>query len=133
MPREDDQKPKRRPGRPTYRTFHDRIGFQIEPPLHAAINIIAQERGVRFEEIYAEAVRHALTVRKDKSLYYIASPPRRYAKRVTVPMEPSLGEAARAASEQDQRRLNDFFQTAIRLYLEHLDRLPPEIPRESVS
>ena len=39
-------------------------------------------------------------------------------------MEPSLAEAVRATSEQDQQRITDFFQTAAWLYLKHLDRLP---------
>lgn len=124
MPKEDNPKPKRRSGRPAYRTFHHSIGFQIAPRLHLAIGAIAAERQVRFEDIYAEATRHALTVRKTQPLYYIPSPTRPYATRVGVKMEPSLAAAARTASEQDHHRLTDFFQTAVHLYLEHLGRLP---------
>ena len=127
MPRDDNEKQKRRPGRPRFRTFYDRIGFQVTLPLHTAISIIAQERQVRFEDIYTEAVRHALIIRQNQPLHYIPSPPRRYAKRVTVNMDPSLAETARAASELDQQRLNDFFQTAVHLYLEYLGRLPGKI------
>ena len=121
MPTEDNPKPKRRPA---YRPFHHSIGFQIAPRLHLEVRAIVTERQVRFEDIYAEATRHALTVRKTEPLCYISSPTIRYATRAGVKMEPSLAAAARTASKQDHHRLTDFFQTAVHLYLEHLGRLP---------
>ena len=49
---------------------------------------------------------------------------RRFAKRIAIHMEPSLEESIRTASQEDQQRLIDFFQTAVWLYLKQLDRLP---------
>lgn len=124
MPREDDEKPKRRPGRPTYRTFHDRIGFHISSPMHQEIKKIAAERKVRLEEIYAETINLLLEIRKIKSVLYISPPTRPLGMRVTVPMEPDLSAKARDLAKQDHRPIADVFQTAVHLYLESLSRLP---------
>ena len=115
---------KKKLGRPSYRTFYNQIGFQVAKPLHAEMNAIAQERGIRREDIYAEAIQNILEIRNITSILYTPSPPRRFAARVTIFMNPSLAESARAASLQDQQRLTDFFQTAAWLYLKQLDRLP---------
>lgn len=115
---------KKKPGPKPHRTFYNRIGFQVSELFHAEINNIAQERKVRFEDIYAEAVQHLLNERKKNSILYTPSPTRRFAQRVTIHMEPTLEEAVRATCLQDQQRLTDFFQTTAWLYLKHLDRLP---------
>ena len=124
MPREDNGKPKRRPGRPTYRTFHDRIGFHISPSMHQEIKRIAAERKLRLEEIYAETINHLLGVRKRTSVLYISPPTRPLAMRVTVPMDPDLSAKARDLAKQDHRPLAVIFETAVHLYLESLSRLP---------
>ena len=115
---------KKRLGRPSYRTFYNRIGFQVSEEIHIEINNIAQERKARFEDIYAEAVNYLLSIRKKDSIIYTPAPMRPFARRVTIHMEPSLEEAVRAACQEDQHRLVDFFQTAAWLYLKQLDRLP---------
>lgn len=125
MPREDNGKPKRRPGRPTYRTFHDRIGFHISPSMHQEIKTIAADRKLRLEEIYAETVNYLMEIQERKSVLYIAPPFRPIAMRVTVPMDPNLSMKIRDLARQGHRRISDIFQTAVRLYLEHLGRLPP--------
>ncbi|MFZ1428060.1 MAG: hypothetical protein WAS21_14950 [Geminicoccaceae bacterium] len=115
---------RKKPGLPPRRPFYNKIGFQVAPSLHAAMNDIAQERRIRFEDVYTEAVQKLLDIRNSKTIVYTPSPPRRFAKRVTVFMEPSLAESARIVSQQDQQRLVDFFQTAAWLYLDSLNRLP---------
>ena len=125
MPREDNGKPKRRPGRQPYRTFHDRIGFHLSPSMHQEIKTIAAERHVRLEEIYAETVNYLLEVRGRTSVLYISPPLQALAMRVTVPMEPNLSAKARDLAKQDHRPLAVIFQTAAHLYLESLSRLPP--------
>lgn len=115
---------KKKPGPKPYRLFYNRIGFQISEALHIEIRNVAHERGVRFEDIYTEAVLHLLKERNRSSILYTPAPTRRRAKRVTIHIEPSLEERVRIASEEDQQRLVDFFQTAAWLYLEQLDRLP---------
>jgi len=115
---------KKKPGLPPRRPFYNKIGFQVAVSLHAAMKSIAQDRKIRFEDVYTEAVHKFLEIRSNSAVLYTPSPTRRFAKRVTVQMEPSLAEAVRATSEQDQQRITDFFQTAAWLYLKHLDRLP---------
>ena len=124
MPREDDQKPKWRPGAPSTRAFYNRIGFQLDDKFHEAMQTIAEERKLRFEDVYAEAVQHLLSIRENSSVMYTPSPVRRFAKRITIHMEPSLTGAVRAICQQDQRQFSDFFQTAVWLYLTHINRLP---------
>lgn len=116
---------KKRPGPPRRRTFYDRIGFQIATTLHEEMKSISEQRDLRFEDVYAEAIRHFLEIRDNKKILYTPAPARRIATRVTVPMEPSLAQSARAVSLLDQQRLTDVFQTAVWLYLDSLDRLPP--------
>ena len=118
---------KKKPGPKPHRTFYNRIGFQVSESFHIVINNIAQERKVRFEDIYAEAVQYFLNERTKNSILYTPSPIRRFAQRVTIHMEPSLEKAVRAACLQDQQRLTDFFQTTVWLYLKHLDQLPEKI------
>lgn len=124
MPREDDQKPKRRPGRQPYRTFHDKIGFHISSSMHQEIKKIAAERDVRLEEIYAETIKHLLQIRERTSVLYISPPTRQLAMSVTVPMDPDLSAKARNLAKQDHRHIAVIFQTAVHLYLESLSRLP---------
>ena len=125
MPREDNGKPKRRPGRPTYRTFHDRIGFHISPSMHQEIKTIAAEQHVRLEEIYTETINRLMAIRKRTSIPYISPPTRPLAMRVTVPMDPNLSATVRNLAKQDHRPIAVIFQTAVHLYLESLSRLPP--------
>ena len=115
---------KKKPGPRPSRTFYNRIGFQIATSFHTEISKLAQERNVRFEDIYAESVKYLIDTRKIDQILYTPSPTRRFAKRVTIQIEPSLDEAVRSISHEDQQRLTDFFQTAAWLYLKHLDRLP---------
>ena len=122
---------KKRLGRPSYRTFHNQMGFQISETLHIEISNIAHERDVRFEDIYAEAVLYLLEERSIYPILYTPAPTRRRAKRVTIHIEPSLEERVRITSQEDQQRLVDFFQTAAWLYLEQLGRLPERISRFS--
>ena len=125
MPREDDQKPKRRPGRPTYRTFHDKIGFRVATTLHLAMKLLASEKNVRQEEVYTEAIKYFISMREHKDIVYTAPPLPPLSSRVTVPMEPNLAATARTIMEHDRQPLSDVFQTAVRAYLTHLGRLPP--------
>lgn len=124
MPMEDNEKPKRKPGPQFTRAFYNRIGFQLDSRLHEVMQTIAQERKLRFEDAYAEAVQHFLSTRENSSVMYTPSPVRRFAKRVTIHMEPSLTGAIRTVCQRDQRQFSDFFQTAVWLYLTHLNRLP---------
>jgi len=124
MPRKDNGKPKRRPGPPITREFYNRIGFQLDRRLHETMQTIAQERKLRFEDVYAESVQHFLSTRENSPVMYTPSPTRRFAKRVTIHMEPSLADKVRTVCQQDQRRFNDLFQTAVWLYLTHLNRHP---------
>ena len=93
---------KKKPGPKPYRVFYNRIGFQIAGALHGAISNIARERNVRFEDIYTEAVQYLLDTRSNGSILYTPSPTRRFAKRVTIQIEPSLDEAVRSISHEDQ-------------------------------
>ena len=124
MPREDDEKPKRPPGRQPYRTFHDRIGFHISSSMHQEVKRIAAERQVRLEEVYAETISQLFEIRERKSVLYISPPFQALAMRVTVPMDPNLSARVRDLAKQDHRPIADVFQTAVHLYLESLSRLP---------
>ena len=120
---------KKKLGQPPYRTFHNQMGFQISEALHIEISNIAHERGVRFEDIYAESVLHLLEERNKHPILYTPAPTRPHAKRVTIHIEPSLEERVRITSQEDQQRLVDFFQTAAWLYLKRHDRLPERVSR----
>ena len=124
MPREDDQKPKRRPGRPTYRTFHDKIGFHIGTTLHQAMKQLSSERSTGLEKVYEEAINHLIRLREQDTVLYMAAPLQPASSRVMVTMEPGLAETVRSISRQDHHSLSDVFHTAVRLYLTSLTRLP---------
>lgn len=124
MPREDNGEPKRPPGRPSYRTFHDKIGFRVATTLHSIMKSLASEKHVRQEEVYAEAIKYLIGLREQNDIVYTAPPLPPLSSRVTVPMEPTLAAAARAIVQHDRQPLSDVFQTAVRAYLANLDRLP---------
>ena len=115
---------KKKPGPKPHRAFYNQIGFQVARSLHAVMSDITKERNIRLEDVYAEAINNFLEIRRNDKVIYIPSPMRRFAKRIAIHMEPSLEESIRTASQEDQQRLIDFFQTAVWLYLKQLDRLP---------
>src|SRR5690242_4987492 len=92
---------KKKPGLPPRRLFYNKVGFQITASLHAVMNIVAQEKKIRFEDIYTQAVQKLLETRSGKPILYTPSPTRRFAKRVTIHLEPSLAESVRAICQQD--------------------------------
>lgn len=124
MPKGNNGKEKKRPGRPTYRTFHDRIGFQVAAPLHQTMKTVAAERSVRLEEVYTEAIKLLLKQREREQVLFTAAPSYPLSSRVAVPMDPDLIATIRAVSKAERQRLIDIFQTAVRLYLDNLGRLP---------
>ena len=85
---------------------------------------LADQKKVRLEEVYAEAIQYFLTIREQKDIVYTAPPLPPLSSRVTVPMNPTLAATARAIVQHDRQPLSDVFQTAVRAYLAHLDRLP---------
>ena len=52
MPRDDNEKQKRPPGRPRTRAFYNRISFHLSTELHQEMKEIAKKRGVFLEDIY---------------------------------------------------------------------------------
>ena len=118
----DDKPPKRKPGRPPFRTFHTTIGFHLTSALHEAMKALATERGVNLEDVYREAALSFLERRgAGEATTYLAAPQARSATRVAVPMADELCARLREAARSDHQSLGNVFETATRLYLAALD------------
>ena len=123
MPRGNDAKEKKRPGPPRRRTFYTGIGFAISSKLHTQIKEIAFTKRLRIEDIYTEAATLLLERRTKRQIIYLAAPQPGFATRINVKMHDDIRSKARNAAIEDGYRLNDFFETAARAYLEGHDSL----------
>ena len=110
---------KKRLGRPSYRTFHNRIGFHISAEVHQQMKDLAKIRNILLEEIYRDALSQFLELRASKSAsyQYIRPPARPMTRHVTIEMEEILWQTIRYAVVDDRCRIGEVFETAARLYL----------------
>ena len=119
MPRDDNEKQKRSPGRPRRRTFYNRFSFHVSEDIHRQMKIIAKSRNVFLEEIYREAIQSFLDMRASiSSQQYSRAPMQSSAKSVTIPMEDHLCQTIRHAAIDLRCNLADVIETAVRLYLD---------------
>lgn len=118
----DDKPPKRKPGRPPFRTFYTMIGFHLTPKLHEAMKALAAERGVNLEDVYREAAESFLARREAGEVIYLATPLAHGATRTTVLMTGELQTRMRTVAKGDHQALGNVFETAVRFYLCSLDR-----------
>ena len=119
MPREDDQKPKRRPGRPRIRAFYNRFSFHLSHETHQKMKDLARERGVLLEDVYSEAINRFLNMpERDVDYPYSKAPPQGQAKAVTISMKEDLAQSIRHVAIDARVTLGDIAETAARLYLQ---------------
>ena len=119
MPREDNGKPKRRPGRPRIRAFYNRFSFHLSHETHQKMKELARERCVFLEDVYSEAISRFLNMpERGLDYQYSKAPPQGQAKAVTISMEEDLAQSIRHLAIDARVTLGDIAETAARLYLQ---------------
>jgi hypothetical protein len=104
-------------GRPP-RKNHTSIVFGVRPALHVEMKLLAKQRQVLLLELYAQATKQLLERRAQEPVIYFAAPIGRQTMLARVMLPDDLHAAARQAIIEDNCAIQDFFETAVRLYLD---------------